>query len=362
MQDLHEQSLRRKFKSVRVGRNGKTGAKEYMLKCPKCRKQYKLYANPERNMFHCFKCEYSGTFAELLGVGAFAFAGSRAQLAPPEKPREQTADDLSPGQIVSLDQLPPAHPAVEYLTKTRERPFDPVELGAVYGVRYCVAGKLYLGGSFDTTDTLVFPVHMAGKLVGWQARLMYDPDELSEVECAMRGFPLDDDGARVRPPKYMTGPGFKKSEALFNFDQAVNFPHVVVCEGVFDAMSVGPCAVATLGKTMSQRQIKLLKSYWDVVVLMLDDDVRDEEVAGITSQISSDVTTIPVRLIGYKDPGSAPRSDIWEQMFEAMRQRKLDVSEALELMTRTRARATPPAVDPMQARPPLRFVDFRKEC
>jgi DNA primase len=199
-------------------------------------------------------------------------------------------------------------------------------------------------------------MHMFGKLVGWQARLLYDPDKLTDDECEARGWPMDEDGAkRKRPPKYMTGPGFRKASSLFNFDQARKYPYVVVCEGVFDAMSVGPCAVAALGKELSQQQVMLLKSYWDCIILMLDANV---DASKLEAQLSGDVTTIPVRLIGYKDPGDAPRDEIWAQICEAMRQRKMDVRQALELLSRDRLRATPPAVDGRQACP-LKFLEFK---
>lgn len=50
------------------------------------------------------------------------------------------------------------------------------------------------------------------------------------------------------------------------------FPLIVVCEGVFDVFRVGPAAVALLGKTISDEQVKLLEKAKKPVAVFLDGD------------------------------------------------------------------------------------------
>jgi hypothetical protein len=61
---------------------------------------------------------------------------------------------------------------------------------------------------------------MDGKLVGWQSRLLYTPDNMTDDECEAMGFVKDDDKDWVKPPKYWTSPGLEKGRVLFNYDWA----------------------------------------------------------------------------------------------------------------------------------------------
>jgi len=68
----------------------------------------------------------------------------------------------------------------------------------------------------------------------------------------------------------------KKSLLLYNYDMAKPFSYVFVCEGMMDAMRIWSfgyrSVVATLGTTVSDRQIDLLIENWDKVVVAFDGD------------------------------------------------------------------------------------------
>lgn len=341
-----EQLIYRRFNNKIRKSRGANGI-EYRACCPFCRppdKRYKLYMNPERfgGVYNCYACNQHGFLRDL--VGSFREEGSMADL--PVVRDEPLPDNVqSPGLSVPIDSLPAEHPAIEYLTKTRKRPFDPVEMAQAYGVRYCVEGRRYgsakSGFCYDTTNTIIFPIWMFGKLVGWQSRLLYDPDAMDDSQCAALGFPKDEDGGWVRPPKYYTGPGVSKGRLLYNFDNARKFTYVVITEGTFDCIAVGMPAVATFGKGVSEHQVRLIKTYWDTAILLLDPGDADKETAQLLNELRRAIEVIPIDLHGYKDAGDTPRDEIWRQVADTMWRNRLD----LEALVRRGADTRPIAVN-----------------
>lgn len=305
-----EKLLRRKYGEVRhqSGHNGL----ELVVKCPVCGKR-KLNVNPQKGIYKCWHGCMSGLVRNM-------FADVELVRNEAEFQRRQAPKDASfqvPGELVPLAELPAEHPAIAYL---RNRGFDPAELDRVYGMRYCRSGRKYMHGMFDTTNTIVIPFYFNGVAVGWQSRLLYNPDTLPDDVCEALGFDRDpDNGKYMRPPKYFTMPGIDKGTLLWNFDWARRGDLVVVCEGVFDAMAVGRCAVATFGKSVTAAQIALLKSYWKLVVLLLDPGDAEPEMIKISAAMShGGAFPVYVMLKGYKDAGEAPRMEIWRQIDEAV--------------------------------------------
>jgi hypothetical protein len=343
-----EQLLRRKFGDNKVRKTKGRNGLEFRVCCPFPHgpdgpdRKYKLYINPERfgGVYNCYSCGKAGKLNSLIGE----FKNMPVNIAPTRD--EPLPDNVEgPGYTIPVDELDSAHPAIVYLERTRKRPFDKHELSRDYGVRYCLKGRSFGGAAkgfwYDTSNTLIFPVWMQGRLVGWQSRLLYDPDKAhcDDAACACMGFPKDADGEWIRPPKYWTNPGLPKGRVLFNFDNARKFKHVVVTEGVFDAMSVGLPGVATFGKGVTDNQIRMLKTYWDTVILLLDPGDADKETAKIVSaMMMSVVEVVPVNLKIYKDAGDTPRDELWRQITETVRQRNLDAAAAMDNYAKERQR------------------------
>ena len=65
---------------------------------------------------------------------------------------------------------------------------------------------------------------------------------------------------------------------------------VVVTEGVFDAIAIGDLAVASFGKSLSQRQLGLLKGFKEVVFYW-DEDAYDE-VERYATELNGVVKTV----------------------------------------------------------------------
>jgi hypothetical protein len=316
-----DEAIRKKFGKVKKTR-GRNGV-EYRVCCPFCPTpddKYHLYINPEYQggSFNCYRCKKrgrgAGSMEELLGV--IGVVNIRQQLPKKELPQEIPP----PGSMRNLTELDAEHPAIIYLTKIRKRPFDPEELSRSYGVMYCEQGRRFGSGDFmfDTTNTLVFPVWMWGKLVGWQARLLYDPDKMDDGQCAALGFLQDKAGKWLRPPKYFTSPGMEKGRILYNWDVARTCSPIVVTEGVFDAMAVGPAGVAIFGKGVSELQERILKTYCENVVIMLDPGDAREESRRLLRRLALATSVLEVELKGEKDPGDTSTDEIWRQITDQM--------------------------------------------
>lgn len=305
-----ESLIQKKFKhDFRITR-GSSGV-EYRVKCPFCTtkdRNYKLYINIDKGVYHCFRCEATGGIAEIVAIPE----GTTKATEPPVdlKPTEI----VSPGKVKSLTELDADNDAIKYII-SRYRKWDIKELNDTFSIRYCYEGRTFAGGLFNTTNTLIIPVIMDSKIKGWQSRLLYNPDTLSIEQCEQYKYIKDSDGEFIRPPKYFTAPGLRKGDVLFNFDQAKKNSTVVITEGVFDAMSVGSSAVAIFGKSISDNQLRLIKSYWTTAIIMLDPDDADQQSFKMAEVLKMALKcVIVVKLKGYKDPGDAPRAEIWKQI------------------------------------------------
>jgi hypothetical protein len=200
-----------------------------------------------------------------------------------------------PGEMIRVDKLPSNHKCVLYLEQ--ERSFDVKVLAESYNVHYCNSSKFKVcEGKF------VVPIYLKGRMVGWQARCCFDVDDWSSVFT----------------PKYYTDPNFSKSATFYNIDEAQKCPTAVVMEGVTDVWRLGSPGLASLGASLSPRQMELLvKLFSDrPVIWLMDGDIWDpaskipqssrdkivEQIATLHAKMHGNF--ISVRLPAKKDPGS----------------------------------------------------------
>ena len=269
--------------------------------------EHKMSVNAVSGIYKCWRGCCSGMVQKLLDVKVPMTTASAPKV-------ERHVGYVKPGTLVSLATVGDDNPGAVYL---KARGFDYRALGRDFGFSYCTTGRTFFHGVFSTTNTVVATVVMDGREIGWQARLLYDPDKLDDAKCAMMGFAWNPEKQKyIRPSKYFTMPGMDKREILWNYDVARRSDTVVVTEGVYDAARVGKCAVATLGKYVSDKQVNLLQQYWRHIVILLDPDAG-KEAARLRTMFGPTVDVVPVTLSGYKDAGEAPREEIWSQIFDA---------------------------------------------
>ena len=302
---------------------------EYRVCCPFCPRVagkkadtgFKLHINPGKGAYNCFRCGDSGTLYKLK-------LSSKVNAGPSmHKVTRRKSKFPEPGEVVPLHKLARNHPGRLYL---EERGFDTDVLSWHMGVHYCISGREFGNGVdfyFTTTDTLIFPVWMHGKIMGWQSRVLYSPDRLEDSDCEKLGLPRDPEGEWLIPPKYYTPWGMNKGELLYNFDNALPGQVAVVAEGPLDVGGIGMAGLGTFGKGISEIQARLLKEYWDMLIIMLDPGDADNESLQLLQRLQMAMPVVKVDLKGMSDPGEGSFSDIWTQIYDTALARGYDLSK-----------------------------------
>lgn len=257
---------------------------EYSLNCPFCgdlrgRMRVSHTYDPAMNghVWHCFneQCHKdASTRAQLANrlMAVWAQATSDAQrghvpagLVHEVGVSQPTGPVALPAGTVPLSQLPPDHPACQYV---QLRGFDPAQLATDWGLGYSPYSP---SPSPGIRDRLVIPIFGASddagshQLLGWQARAINDLDT----------------------PKYLSMAGFRKSQTLYLSPGGVaHSEQLLVCEGVTDVWRFGGSAVALFGKSASPTQLQKLVElarHRQRVLIALDRDAEAEAAVMVTT-------------------------------------------------------------------------------
>lgn len=83
-------------------------------------------------------------------------------------------------------------------------------------------------------------------------------------------------------PRYLYNKGFKRADVLFNIQNAKAYNSCIIVEGSIDAMFIHqagfPNVVATLGSRVSEYQYKLMRRYFDSIIIFSDNDAAGEQM------------------------------------------------------------------------------------
>jgi hypothetical protein len=191
----------------------------------------------------------------------------------------------APGDIIDLRDLPPTHPAIQYLTS---RQFDINELAETFHVGLCtdassryriMNGRIYIPSLFN------------GQLVAWQGRLTRNTSNKQEIKYYTQG---------------------RKSRALYNYDNACRQPAVVLVEGAPSVWRLGRSGVSLFGKTLSYWQENTVATTWagKPVFVMLDCDAQKELEQVVTQLCQHNVHVVPVVLPDARDPADYSREEL----------------------------------------------------
>ena len=230
--------------------------------CPYCGREQKMGVNLTTYRTNCFRCgehpspaqmimdiekiETYSEFIAFLNHGDFdeyTFEDQHIEMATP-KPI------ILPEGFKLITQGK-SHIAEITRSYIQKRGFSAEELSK-HGVGYCTKGE-YFG-------YLILPFYTHGKLTYWNARLVIG------------------NGPRYNnPPKDVTGLG--KEFLIFNSDALELYNSVYICEGVFNALTIGERAIATMGKSVSRVQVNMLiKSPVKRFILLLDPDAKSKAI------------------------------------------------------------------------------------
>ena len=120
-------------------------------------------------------------------------------------------------------------------------------------------------------------------------------------------------GRSVEGKVFKNTPGLPKSKTLFNIQRAKRFDKVFVVESSFDAIrleQVGVHAVATLGATISKEQRKLLKQYFNQVIVLGDNDEAGKNMSKKMISYFGNGCIAPSLPEGIKDVSDLTNEDL----------------------------------------------------
>ena len=208
-------------------------------------------------MFYCFACQETKEFTEVIMQASGRSYFEAARLI------DSKSDDKNLVEILQ-QTLDKKIEFVEYDLTVIDK-LNSSALNSSRAVNYYKSRKItkdsvitYKLGYSEKQDMVTIPV--------------YSPD----------GICLGFVGRSVEGKVFKNTPGLPKSKTLFNLHRAKRYDKVFVVESSFDAIrleQVGVHAVATLGATISKEQRKLLKQYFNQVIVLGDNDEAGQNMS-----------------------------------------------------------------------------------
>jgi DNA primase len=201
-------------------------------------------------LFYCFSCQETKTLVEVVMQSTKRTYFEAARLIDSKSDSKNLIDNLTQ----ALEKKPEF---VEYDTtvidKLHSNVFRNKRAQEYFTKRKITKDSVikYKLGYSENQDMVTIPVH--------------SPDGL----CI--GFV----GRSIEGKTFKNTPGLQKSKTLFNLQRAKKYDKVFIVESSFDAIrleQVGVHALATLGATISKEQRKLLKQYFNQIILLADND------------------------------------------------------------------------------------------
>lgn len=116
-------------------------------------------------------------------------------------------------------------------------------------------------------------------------------------------------------PRYLYNKGFKRADNLFNIQNAKQHPSCIIVEGSIDCMFVHqagfPYVIATLGAAVSEKQVKMIRKFFDNIIIFSDnDDAGNAMRRGIIEMCRGKNLSFASIPSGLKDPGEMSSNEI----------------------------------------------------
>lgn len=239
---------------------------EIILNCPRCPqfKDPKLYVNPEKGVFNCFRCGYSGPiwvlskqfpkiYAEIEdSVSLSVYTRLRNNSAKYERP---VVDASVLSDLKSIQQITEEDPQYTYL------------LGRGWSDDIIALYRPLKSSSPKFKDRVIIPVYFDNKIVYFTAR-----DITGKAEQRY-----------INPIKEKDFIFTSKTpvDSIYNKD-------AFICEGVFDSFKIPGCC-SLLGKTLNKTQHKPLYNFLksrDNIYICLDPGTKKDSIK-LASEIDS---------------------------------------------------------------------------
>lgn len=234
----------------------------YKGECPYCAK-LKFGIHPSKNRANCFSCGDFGTpiklLMELEGLSTYpeaynflrSFEGLvfKEDTSQAEKRKEVNVQLPPSFKLMSLGKDMMARLARAYMKK---RGFDDKYL-TLLGIGYCSDG--------DYAGTIVFPFYRQSVLVYYIGRrfIAFGSNKFKNPNAEELGI--------------------GKSEIIYNEDALYIYNKVYIVESVINAITLGPNAIAIMGKKISDIQFsKISRSPCKIFIIALDPDALEQAI------------------------------------------------------------------------------------
>jgi DNA primase len=237
---------------------------EYRFDCPHCGEtKHRLYVSTSKGLYNCYNCgEFSGPIVGLIayiqGISykeAFELYKEYANVYTLSGDiREAILEKLKVFDIdkYMLKSPIPLPETFTLLDKSDSR--EAKRIRKVLHSRLVTDSQITrhkFGYCFDGeySERAVLPIYEQKELQFWVARATTKTAYKKEMSPTNEEYQIS------------------KSEVIFNLDYAAkNFGAIVICEGIYDAVSYGDIGVATLGKILSEAQVEKILKYKNKLV------------------------------------------------------------------------------------------------
>lgn len=239
-------------------------------------------------LFYCFSCQETKELTEVIMVATGRTYFEAARLVDSKSDNKNLIENLT-------EILDKKTEFVEYNLEVIETLHKNV-FESLKAIKYYQDRKInkdsvikYKLGYSDKQDMVTIPIHT--------------PDGI----CI--GFV----GRSIEGKVFKNTPGLQKGKTLFNLHRAKRYEKVFVVESSFDAIrleQVGVHAVATLGATISKEQRKLLKQYFNQIVVLGDNDEAGKNMSNKMLSYFGTGCIAPLLPEGVKDVSDLSDKDL----------------------------------------------------
>lgn len=318
-----------------------------------------LYVSRERQLFKCFACDTAGdviTFLmkhlKLTYSESVKMLAEKCNYSIPEDSAERSIKRFDTSQIRSINMFamdyyhkllinsPAGKQALSYL---RGRGIDDKTIES-FKLGYSLPSWDDFLNSARRNGYEVEAIHKAGFILKskngnyfdrFRGRIMFPIFDIKGEPIAFGGRILVDSESE---PKYINSPEtpiYTKGKTLYNLNLA--YSHIqkagfaILVEGYMDVIScfqAGICnIIASLGTSLSEGHVRLIKRYTDEVVIAYDSDKAGQSatVRGMDLLVRADIRVKVLNIPTGKDPDEFVRSNGAKQFIEL-------VSNAVDLV------------------------------
>lgn len=323
-------TLREQFEKHSIPTSGAYNKEEFAIHCPFCSDtKFHCQVNEKKHNYYCYRRGCSGGLSWLLKkleIHDIKLTTPKLKLSSLDALRKKLnqiePDDIKIEQEMNLSDFLRISNCDTYSGKQaqkylHDRGFSNEQIKN-YDLRYANTGRF--------TGRIVIPFFEKEKVIYLQARAfrMTPEKKILNPNNYCRYCHSVDASIWIKNHKY-----FKcekcgvvnsaceilqgKSHWLFNYDKALFYESVIICEGWASAMTTGLNAVAIQGNLISDIQLQKLIYSWDNFIIMLDFGAEKQALElGVAILRKKPDAKLKIVLLPFGDPNNYTKTQLDE--------------------------------------------------